>query len=180
MRSRRLPRRSFLADSPRARGPVLALSPPAPSLPCARPCGCGGGTRYARPLRHQSREIRPGYRDAGRFRRRPSEICRRDELQQGHPAPPRPPRYSTTTLLRRRRRAAPSWGRRPISLPPAARHRSLPICQSTDAPPHRRRLAAGSFRPERGPCILEGGRVPGHGVREGQSLLSPFDFSLCP
>jgi len=32
MRSRRLPRRPFYADSPRARGPVLALSP-APSLP---------------------------------------------------------------------------------------------------------------------------------------------------
>ena len=69
MRSRRLPRRPFHADSLRARGPVLALSPPAPSLPCARPRGCGGGTRCARPLRHRSREIGPGYRAAGRFRR---------------------------------------------------------------------------------------------------------------
>ena len=72
MRSRRLPRRPFHADSPRARGPVLALSPPAPSLPCARPCGCGGGTRCAKPLRHRSREIGAGYRAAGRFRRRPT------------------------------------------------------------------------------------------------------------
>ena len=36
MRSRQLPRRPFHADSLRARGPVLALSPPSPSLPCAR------------------------------------------------------------------------------------------------------------------------------------------------
>ena len=94
-------------------------------------------------------------------------------------APPWPPRTSTASLFRNWR-VAPPWGRRPISLPPAARHRSLPICQSTDAPPHRRHPAAGSFRPECGPRILEGGQVPSHGVREGQPLLSPFDVSLCP
>jgi len=100
------------------------------------------------------------------------EIHRRDG-PRGSPSP-RPGLHAPPPV------ALPPWGRRPISLPPATHHRSLPICQSTIAPPHRRRPAAGSFRPERGPCILEGGRVPGHGVREGRPLLSPFDFSLCP
>ena len=114
MRSRRLPHRPFLADSPCARGPVLALSSPAPLLPCARPRGCGGGTRCARPLRHRSREIGPGYRAAGRFRRRPSRSVAGTScsgvtpLRPGLHAPP--PRRSSAVAggLRHRGGAAPS------------------------------------------------------------------------
>ncbi|CAN6193625.1 unnamed protein product [Urochloa humidicola] len=94
MQSHWLSRCPFHTVSPRARGPALALSPPASSLPCARPRNCGEGTRCARPLRYRSREIGPGYHAAGRFQRRPSRSIAGTgcsgaiSLRPGHHAPP--------------------------------------------------------------------------------------------
>ena len=174
MRSRRVPRRPFHADSLRARGPVLALSPPAPSLPCARPCGCGGGTRCARPLRHRNREIGPGYRAAGRFRRRPSRSAAGMSCSGATPLRPglraTPPRRSSAVAggLRHHGGAAPS--RFPLLLATghsrSARAPTLP-------------LTAGALL--LGPSDLSAGPASSRAVREGQPLLlSPFDFSLCP
>jgi len=135
MRSRRLPRRPFLADSPRARGPVLALSSPASLLPCARPRGCRGGTRCARPLRHRSREIGPGYRAAGRFRCRPSRSAAGTScsgvtpLRPGLHAPP--PRRSSAVAGGSRHRGGSTPSRLPQLLAP--RRRRLPT-RSARAP----------------------------------------------
>jgi len=112
MRSRRLPRRPFHADSPRARGPVLALSSCAVAALCA---GCGGGTRCARPLRHRSREIGAGYRAAGRFRRRPTRSAAGTSCSGATPLHPGlhapPPRRSSAVAggPRHRGGSTPSW-----------------------------------------------------------------------
>ena len=156
MRSRRLPHRPFLADSPRTHGPVLALSSPAPLLPCARPRGCGGGTTCARPLRHRSREIGPGYRAAGRFRRRPSRSVAGTScsgvtpLRPGLHAPP--PRRSSAVAGGQRHRGGSTPSRHPQHLaaghlPTHARDRPLPTSAEGASPRRNQGGSAGGPLP---------------------------------
>ena len=180
MRSRRLPRRPFHVDSP------VCAALCWPSLLLRRRCpvhdraaaeearGTPGrcAIRAAKSGRVTATPVDSG---AARLRSAAGTSCSRaTPLRPGLHAPP--PRRSSAVAggLRHRGGAAPS--RFPLLL--ATGHSRS--ARAPTLPPHRRRPATKSFRPERGPCILEGGRVPGHGVREGRPVLSPFDFSLCP
>ena len=161
MRSRRVPRRPFHADSPRARGPVL------PSLLLRRRCPVHDRAA-AEEARGTPGCCAIGAARSGRVTAPPvdSGAARRDELQRGHPAPPRPPR-STTSLLRRRRRAASSWGLHPISASPAPRRRAPPDPRAGPGrSPHQRRARRRAGIKEAAPAA--------------HSLLCPISFSFLP
>ena len=132
MRSRRLPRRPFHADSPRAHGPVLALSPPAPSLPCARAAeeARGAPGRCAIGAARLGRVTAPPV-DSGTARRDPTP---------GRAAAG-PPRFAPASTLLHHVAPPPSpAGRAIVGAPP---HLGIP---STSPP--------GTSRPTRGPRPL--------------------------
>ena len=191
---------SSTAEGPTSRGDAISSAPSSPLPrrlpPCARPrasplfsCVVVALCTTAR-LRRRYKVCQAAApsepRDWGGLPRRwsipapPDEIRRRDELQRGHPASPRPPRSSTTSLLRRRRWAAPSWGLHPISAFPAPRRRRLPTRR--DRPrlrlPRRCRPQSPDPRlPGADPLAGGGGPPPRH-RRAGIEKVAPAAHSL--
>jgi len=183
MRSRRLPHRPFLADSPRARGPVLALSPPAPSLPCARAAeeARGAPGRCAIGAARLGRVTAPSV-DSGAARRDPPS---------GRPAAG-PPRFAPASTLLHHVAPPPSPAGRaivgapphlgfPSSSPPSPPDPSRPASSapSAAAPPPKSRSApswSGSTCWRRRPAATP----PPRWNREGSAGGPLPPFLLCP
>ena len=187
---------SSRADGPTCRGDSIssAASSPLPRrlLPCAAAslssCASPTAAWCATTAAEEARGApgccvleSPG-RDGLLRRRLPTapsvQIHRRDGLR-GSPSPcpglhaPPPRRLAAVGGSRRRGGAAPS--RYPLLLATghsrSARAPTLPLTASA--------LLLGPSDLSAG-LHPRGRAVPGHGVREGRPLLSPFDFSLCP